>query len=105
SNLILSNQHYTMDRTVDNCKIKNVSYTRKTILLVDRKTKECYDGIEKSIKTFSINDKTKYLIVFREDYFKTINENGVKVKIPVSIEEEYNNYIEAADILYEESNG
>jgi len=91
-NLILSNEHYTMDRTVDNCKIKNVSYTRKTILMVDRKSKECYDGVEKNIKTFSINDKTKYLIVFRDNN-----------KIP--IEEEYNNYIEAADLLYEESNG
>ena len=46
-NLILSNQHYTMDRTVDNCKIKNISYTRKTILMVDRKTRESYDGVEK----------------------------------------------------------
>jgi hypothetical protein len=72
--------------------------------MVVRKTKECYDGTEKKIKNFSINDKTKYLIVFRENYFKTIKENGVKVKIPVSIEEEYNNYMEAADILYEESN-
>jgi hypothetical protein len=91
-NLILSNEHYTIDRSVDNCKIKNVSYTRKTILLVDRKTKECYDGIEKKIKNFSIDIKSKYLLVFRENN-----------KIP--IEEEYNNYIEAADLLYEESNG
>ena len=91
-NLILSNQHYTMDRTVDNCKIKNISYTRKTILMVDRKTRESYDGVEKKIKTFSINDKSKYLLVFREND-----------KIP--IEEEYNNYMEAAVLLYEESNG
>ena len=91
-NLILSNEHYSIDRSVDNCKIKNVSYTRKTILMVDRKTKECYDGVEKKIKSFSVDPKSKYVLVFRENN-------------KISIEEEYNNYIEAADLLYEESNG
>ena len=91
-NLILSDEHYTIDRSVDNCKIKNVSYTRKIILLVDRKTKECFDGVEKKIKNFSVDHKSKYLLVFRDNN-----------KIP--IEEEYKYYIEAADLLYQESNG
>ena len=107
-NLILSDEHYTIDREVDNCKIKNISYCRKTILLYDRKNSEVYDGIEKRIiKSNEIDYKlsSKYVVVKREEYFKTIKENGIKVKMPVSIEEEYKEYIEASDELYKASNG
>ena len=94
-NLVLSNEHYTMDRTVDNCKCREISYTQKIPLLYDRKTNEYYDG-EQIMKTKPKNE----LNTKRSKYVKVIRENN-----KISIQEEYEEYIKNADVLYKESNG
>ena len=76
-NLILSDEHYTIDRDIDNCKCTNISYTQKIPLLFDRKANECYDGQQKISKPKVEHPKYfKYVIVNRDNY-------------KISIEEEY----------------
>jgi hypothetical protein len=58
-NLVLSNEHYTIDRDIDNCKCKDISYTPKIPLLYDKKENICYDGKEK-IKKPSLEKNPKY---------------------------------------------
>jgi hypothetical protein len=93
-NLVLSDEHYTVDRDVDNCKCRDISYTQKIPILYDRKANECYDGVEKiNIPKKSENPKySKYVLINRDNY-------------KISIEEEYVEYIKTADTLYKESKG
>ena len=93
-NLVLSNEHYTIDRTVDNCKCREISYTQKIPILYDKKANEYYDGEQKikKIKVELYSKSSKYVKVNRDNY-------------KISIEEEYKEYIRIADVLYKESNG
>ena len=89
-NLILSDEHYSIDRNVDNCKCKYISYSKRIPVFIDKKTNECYNGDE--IIKKPLKKDFKYLLINRENY-------------KVSIQEEYKDYIQTADILYKESNG
>ena len=93
-NLILSEEHYTIDRSVDNCKCREIAYSQKIPLLYDRKANICYDGKETMKRPKSeLNAKySKYVLVNRDNY-------------KISMEEEYEEYIKTADVLYKESNG
>ena len=92
--LVLSDEHYTIDRNVDNCKCNDISYKQKIPLLCDRKANECYNGTEKlKIPKFEKNPKySQYVLVNRDNY-------------KISIEEEYTEYLKTADELYKETNG
>jgi hypothetical protein len=57
-------------------------------VFIDKKTNECYNGDE--IIKKPLKKDFKYLLINRENY---------------SIQEEYTEYIQTADILYKESNG
>ena len=89
-NLLLSEEHYTLDRSIDNCKCKYISYSQKIPVFVDKKANVCYDG-EAFIKKPLRND-LKYLLINRENY-------------KITIEEEYKDYITTADILHKETKG
>jgi len=93
-NLVLSDEHYTIDRNVDNCKCKDISYTQKIPLLYDKKANIYFDGIETvTPPKLKQNPKySKYVLVIRDNY-------------KVSIQEEYEQYINSADALYEATSG
>jgi len=100
-NLLLSNQHYTVDKELlpkSLCQ-KNISYKEKQILLYDTSTFEAFNGTNKYIllkedKMNILSHKTDYLLVDRFQCYKTL-----------PIEEEYKKLIEIFDTLKRETNG
>jgi len=100
-NLLLSNQHYTIDKELlpqSLCQ-KSISYKEKIILLYDTSTFEAYNGTNKYIlskedKKTILSHKTEYLLVDRFSEYKTL-----------SIEDEYNKLIVIFDTLKKETNG
>lgn len=103
-NLLLVNEHYTIDNTVDNCKTlkSKISYNEKIPVLYDKFTFEIYDGIStKQISKEERNDilynyKSKYILFDRDE--KNTKENK-------SMKEEFDELIKTIDALKSASNG
>jgi hypothetical protein len=93
-NLLLQNEHYTVDRSYNIKHLTRVSYNEKKIMLYDRVTFEGYNGIEKrklskeEYKHILYNYQSEYVLIDREEREKVI-----------TIEDEYKELIEAADSL------
>lgn len=99
--LVLQDEHYSINRNVDNNKVKNlnINYKEKKIMLFDKVKYIGYDGNE--IIKFATKKEFKdceyhseYIIVNRE-----YNNNKM------TIQEEYNELIETANILKRETKG
>ena len=102
-NLVLTNEHYSIDKSVNNKKhpLFNTAFTEKEIVLYDKQTFEIYDGVSKRViskqERFDMrNHKSQYILIDREEQ----KDNKL-----ITIEEEYIKLIEIADILKKESNG
>jgi hypothetical protein len=105
-NLNLLNEHYLVD--INEIKLLQVyRYEEKKPIMWDKKTFEAYDGITKWNMTKNERNQIIYnfnnpnIIIHRKDQGR--NENGERIKI--SIEEEFNIWIQCADELKEESKG
>lgn len=104
--LILINEHYQYEK-IDKNLTKFIKYEEKIPVMWDKKTFESYDGVNKWLmdryerNNIIYNFHSKYILVNREK--QGIDENGNRIII--SIEEEYNNFIEMANKLKIETNG
>ena len=100
--LILEDEHYSVNRNIDNSKIKNlkVHYKEKQIMLYDKRTFQGYDGKEliqiDKIKIPEFEKTTGYKYIFIP---RVLEYNHL------SIQEEYLEWVKTADILKKETNG
>ena len=105
-NLILSNEHYTVEK-VERKLTPFIKYEEKLPIMYDKKTFEGFDGIKKWVLTkeernnILYNPKSPYILVNREEQGRDDNDN----RIVITIEEEYKQFIINADILKIESKG
>jgi hypothetical protein len=101
-NLLLQNEHYTVDKSIQTNKNINyrVSYEEKQPVLYDKLTFEIYDGIQKrKISKQELNDilynyKMKYILIDREER-----------KDSLSLENEYKQLIQDIETIKTASNG
>lgn len=101
-NLLLQNEHYTVDKSISTNKSINyrVAYEEKQPILYDKLTFEIFDGVEKrKISKQELNDilynyKSKYILIDREEK-----------KDSLSLEEEYKQLIQDIDTIKIATNG
>lgn len=105
-NLSLINEHYTVEKP-DRVFVQWVRYEEKTPIMWDKKTFEAYDGNKKwtmtkqERNTILYNFKSPYILINRMDMGRDKDDNAIKI----TIEQEYNEWIQIADDLKKESKG
>jgi len=95
-NLKLLNEHYTNDINKKEAKVKHVSYKERKPIIYDKNSFMCYDGnkefyLTKEYRNEIFQWKTNYLLVNKANDDDFVNE--------------YNQFIQDANILKKESNG
>jgi hypothetical protein len=114
--LKLQDEHYTINRNIDNSKVGNIriNYKEKPIMLYDKSTYECYNGIEKRILPRNEYIKlvqdydAEYILINRESTnieVKTNKKKKENQKKKLTLEEEYDELIQTANELKKHSNG
>jgi hypothetical protein len=108
-NLLLINEHYSIDKDYyKNVKTKcsfNYRFEEKKIIMYDKITLESYDGHNKKI--LDNKEKNKILNNYNSEYLliqKTEQRDDDGNIIKISIEEEFNQFIELANLLKKETN-
>ncbi len=103
-NLLLLNQHYSVDKECLRKPIRNnTRFKEKRPMLYDKSTYECYDGVLKRI--LSKEEKNDILYTFENEYILIDREKQKKDKPKITIEEEYEKLIKDIELLKKESNG
>jgi len=97
-NLILKDNHYSINHKVNQKVIGNINYKEKQIFMYEKKTRTGYDG-ESLFNDVSIDLKCK-IMRYQTNYILV-----PKVNNKLTIQEEYNLYITLADKLKEASEG
>lgn len=102
-NLLLINQHYTVDNQYIKPSLnKTARYVEKIPMLYDKATFEGYDGVLK--RKLSIEERNDILYNFKSKYILFDREEQ-KNKKYISMEEEYENLIKDIELLKKESDG
>jgi hypothetical protein len=97
--LILQDEHYSVNRNIDNKKTKkHIFYNERDIMLYDKTTYEGYDGKTKRKLT-----RKEYLEIEQTTNYILINRQEINNKL--TIEQEYNKVIETANELKKHSKG
>jgi hypothetical protein len=101
-NLLLQNEHYTVDDTVKKPLLnKTARFYEKKVVLYDKLTYELYDGFTK--KKISIEERYDILYNFKSPYILFDREEQKK-GVQTQIEDEYKQLIIDIDLLKKESN-
>jgi hypothetical protein len=101
-NLLLINEHYTIDETMMKPTLnKTARFYEKKVLLYDKLTYEIYDGYIKN--KISIEERNDILYNFKSPYILFDREERKK-GYEISIEDEYKQLIMDIDLLKKESN-
>ena len=102
-NLLLINQHYTIDKEYVKPSLNNnVRFYEKIPMLYDKLTFEGYDGTSK--RKLSIEERNDILYNFKSKYILFGREEQKKNKL-ITMEEEYAKLIIDIELLKTESNG
>lgn len=101
-NLTLIDEHYDIDRTFNKKSLcKYLSYTEKHPVMYDKKTFEIYDG---QTKTKISKEEKQKLMDYKSPFILVLREKR-KISEQITIEEEYKDFVESANILKKETKG